>query len=161
MLLRSLFQNGANRSARSLAWRRSLRNATQFRLSRYSPVYASLNFTDAGSVGSGNTVFAGVPVGQAGPLGSDTFAPALALTNFGTAQAKATVTLAVTGANGPNGQALATLTLPGQSSVTVPLGGKGVSLNCAIFPETLASAEALPGICLGVNDVSSPASLAT
>jgi len=29
------------------------------------------------------------------------------------------------------------------------------------FPETLASAEALPGICLGVNDVSSPASLAT
>jgi hypothetical protein len=41
------------------------------------------------------------------------------------------------------------------------VGGKGVSLNCAIFPETLASAEALPGICLGVNDVSSPASLAT
>src|ERR1035438_1675058 len=37
LLLRSLFQNGANRSARSLAWRRSLRNATQFRLSRYSP----------------------------------------------------------------------------------------------------------------------------
>ena len=35
LLLRSLFQNSANRSARSLAWRRSLRNATQFRLSLF------------------------------------------------------------------------------------------------------------------------------
>jgi 3D (Asp-Asp-Asp) domain-containing protein len=86
------------------------------------PVYASLNFTDAGGINSGNTVFAGVPVGQAGPLGSDNFTPALALTNFGTAQVKATVTLAVTGDKGPNGKKLATVTVPGQSSVTVPLG---------------------------------------
>ncbi len=86
------------------------------------PVYASLNFTDAGSVNTANTVFAGVPVGQGGPLGSDVFAPALGLTNFGTTPVKATVTLAVTGANGPNGQTLATLTVPGQSSATVPLG---------------------------------------
>jgi len=35
---------------------------------------------------------------------------------------KATVTLAVTGANGPNEHTLATLTVPGLSSVTVPLG---------------------------------------
>jgi hypothetical protein len=46
-------------------------------------------------------------------------------------------------------------------------GGKGVGggergqPELCDFPETLASAEALPGICLGVNDVSSPASLAT
>ena len=52
---------------------------------------------------------------------------------------------------------IATVRNPGRGE----RGGKGVSLNCAIFPETLASAEALPGICLGVNDVSSPASLAT
>ncbi|MGA8581122.1 MAG: hypothetical protein WB579_20710 [Bryobacteraceae bacterium] len=56
-----------------------------------SPIYTALNFTDAGAVGSGNTVFAGVPVGQAGPLGSDVFAPALALTNFGTTPVKATL----------------------------------------------------------------------
>jgi hypothetical protein len=86
------------------------------------PVYASLNFTDAGGVNSGNTVFAGVPAGQAGPLGRDNFTPALAMTNFGTAQVKATVTMAVTGDNGPNGKQLATLTVPGLSSVTVPLG---------------------------------------
>jgi hypothetical protein len=87
-----------------------------------APVYSSLNFTDAGSVGAGNTVFAGVPVGQAAPLGTDTFVPVLALTNFGTAPVKTTVTLAATAANGPNGKTLATLTVPAQSSVTVPLG---------------------------------------
>ena len=40
-------------------------------------------------------------------------------------------------------------------------GGKRGQPELGDFPETLASAEALPGICLGVNDVSSPASLAT
>ena len=40
-------------------------------------------------------------------------------------------------------------------------GGERGQPELCDFPETLASAEALPGICLGVNDVSSPASLAT
>ena len=41
------------------------------------------------------------------------------------------------------------------------VGGERGQPELCDFPETLASAEALPGICLGVNDVSSPASLAT
>ena len=44
------------------------------------------------------------------------------------------------------------------------LGGKGVGKRgqpeLSDFPEKLASAEALPGICLAVNGASSPASLA-
>jgi hypothetical protein len=62
---------------------------------------------------------------------------------------------------GPEHKAELLRALPLEGLAPFMDGGKGVSLNCAIFPETLASAEALPGICLGVNDVSSPASLAT
>ncbi len=87
-----------------------------------SPIYTSLNFTDAGGLSSGNTVFAGVPIGQQTLLGSDVFTPTLSLTNFGAKAVTATITLAVTNGNGPSGKKLATVTVAGQSSVTVPLG---------------------------------------
>jgi hypothetical protein len=77
---------------------------------------------DAGGLSSGNTVFAGVPIGQQTLLGSDVFTPALSLTNFGAKAVTATITLAVTNGNGPSGKKLATVTVAGQSSVTVPLG---------------------------------------
>ena len=86
-----------------------------------SPIYTALNFTDAGAMNSGNTVFAGVPVGAQNHMGSDVFAPALALVNFGTQAVKATVIHAVMSGDGPSGKPAATVTVPGQSSMTVPL----------------------------------------
>jgi hypothetical protein len=63
-----------------------------------------------------------VPIGQQALLGSDVYAPALALANFGTAPVIATVIESVTNANGPSGKTVATVSVAGQSSVTVPLG---------------------------------------
>jgi hypothetical protein len=87
------------------------------------PIYSALNFTDAGSVNSGTTIFPGVPEGQASLLGTDVYAPALALANFGTTTVTASVVNAATNDNGPTTRTLATVTVPAQSSVTVPLGG--------------------------------------
>jgi hypothetical protein len=88
---------------------------------RNHPTYTALNFADAGLLRSSNTVFPGVPIGQADLLPGDSFKPEIALANFSARAVTAQLLYASSDDNGAQQKTAASFTLPPQSSTRVPL----------------------------------------
>src|SRR5271165_1147796 len=82
---------------------------------------SSLNFVDAGTIQSPNTIFTGVPVGAATSLPGAVFTPQVAVANFSAKPVNATVQFARTDSSGPSATNVATVTVPAMSAQTVAL----------------------------------------
>jgi hypothetical protein len=88
---------------------------------RNHPAYTALNFADAGLLHSSNTVFPGVPVGEADLLSGESFKPEIALANFSARPVTAQLLYTSTDDNGSQQKVVASVTLAPQSSTTMPL----------------------------------------
>lgn len=88
---------------------------------RNHPTYTALNFGDAGLLHSSNTVFPGVPVGQADLLSGETFKPEIAVANFSARPVTAQVLYASSDDNGSQQKPVASVTLQPLSSAMVPV----------------------------------------
>ncbi len=82
---------------------------------------AALRFDDAGAMRSGNSVFAGVPVGSASALPGSPFQPSLALANFGSQAASVSVTYATAASPGLSAHPIVQAVIPAGASKTIPL----------------------------------------
>ena len=87
--------------------------------------FSALQFSQTSASQSATLIYAGVPVGTTASLGSASFQPQAAVTNFGASPATVTVDYSTSAGNAVaagNSTRLATLTVPAQTSVTVPFG---------------------------------------
>ncbi len=75
----------------------------------------SLNFEDAASLKTKETIFAGVPVGTADLLPGDTFTPDLAVANYGNQPANVSVTYSTMTADSPDSKTVAAFSLAAHS----------------------------------------------
>ncbi|HEX7362282.1 MAG TPA: hypothetical protein VF283_17460 [Bryobacteraceae bacterium] len=81
----------------------------------------ALNFEDAASLKTQETIFAGVPVGTADLLPGDSFVPDLAVANYGNIPAKVSVLYSTMTADTPDTQTVASFSLPANSIKHVSL----------------------------------------
>ncbi len=82
---------------------------------------AALRFDDTGAMRSGNSVFAGVPVGASSALSGSPFQPSLALANFGSQPTSVSVTYATAASPGLSANPIAQAVIPAGTSKTIPL----------------------------------------
>lgn len=88
---------------------------------RNHPAFTAINFIDPGMLRSNNTVFTGVPVGQADLLPGGTFKPEIAVSNFSSQPASVSVLYATTDETGTRSNTLTSATVPPQASRSIEL----------------------------------------